>query len=30
VQASVCRQDWLIEMECMAVKKNANAAFEAL
>ena len=30
VQASVCRPNWLIEMECMAVKKTANAAFEAL
>ena len=30
VQASVCRPNWLIEMECMAVKKTVNAGFEPL
>ena len=28
VMAPVCRPNWLIEMECMAVRKNSNAAFE--
>ena len=28
VLAPVCRPNWLIEMECMAVRKNSNAAFE--
>jgi len=30
VQASVCRPNWLIEMECMAVKKTVNTGFEPL
>ena len=30
VQASVCRPNWLIEMEWMAVEKTVNAGFEAL
>jgi enamine deaminase RidA (YjgF/YER057c/UK114 family) len=30
IQASVCRPNWLIEMECMAVKKTVNAGFEPL
>ena len=30
VQASVCRPNWLIEMECMAVKKTVSAGFEPL
>jgi enamine deaminase RidA (YjgF/YER057c/UK114 family) len=28
--APVCRPTWLIEMECMAVKKTVNAGFEPL
>jgi enamine deaminase RidA (YjgF/YER057c/UK114 family) len=28
VLAPVCRPNWLIEMECMAVRKNTNADFE--
>jgi enamine deaminase RidA (YjgF/YER057c/UK114 family) len=28
--APVCRPGWLIEMECMAVKSEANPAFDAL
>ena len=29
VLAPVCRPGWLVEMECMAVKKNDNPAYEA-
>ncbi len=29
VQAAVCRAGWLIEMECMAVRKNDNPALPA-
>ena len=28
VLAPVCRPNWLIEMECMAIRKNTNADFE--
>jgi enamine deaminase RidA (YjgF/YER057c/UK114 family) len=29
VLAPVCRPGWLVEMECMAVKKMENPAYEA-
>ena len=29
VQAAVCRPGWLVEMECMAIKKNVNTMYEA-
>ena len=29
VLAPVCRPGWLVEMECMAVKKIDNPAYEA-